>query len=58
VDWRPLIPEWNVIQNDILGPALLQVTRTDRPVADIMNEANETLRGFMQTAGYYNAVTN
>lgn len=52
-DWRPLIPEWNAIQNDVLGPALLEVTRTDRPVQAIMDEANEKLRGFMESAGYY-----
>lgn len=55
VDWRPLIPEWNAIQNDVLGPALLEVTRTGRPVADIMEEANDTLRALMRTAGYYDA---
>lgn len=52
-DWRPLIPEWNAIQNDILGPALLEVTRTDRPVQEIMDEANAKLRVLMDDAGYY-----
>ncbi|MEO1307754.1 MAG: extracellular solute-binding protein, partial [Pseudomonadota bacterium] len=52
-DWRPLIPEWNSIQNDILGPALLEVTRSDRPVQQIMDDANDQLRGLMDQAGYY-----
>lgn len=52
-DWRPLIPEWNSIQNDIIGPALLEVTRTDRPVQEIMDEANVALRALMDDAGYY-----
>ena len=53
IDWRPLIPEWNAIQNDILGPALIEVTRTDRPIQEIMDEANAELRAFMDNAGYY-----
>ncbi len=53
VDWRPLIPEWNRIQNEVLGPALLEVTRTNRPVAEIMTAANVQLHGLMETAGYY-----
>jgi multiple sugar transport system substrate-binding protein len=52
-DWRPLIPEWPAIQTDILGPALAEVTQTDRPVQEIMDEAAGKLRAFMEEAGYY-----
>lgn len=52
-DWRPLIPEWNEIQNTIIGPALLEVTRTNASVQGIMNRANEQLEAFMRDAGYY-----
>ncbi|MGR3511320.1 MAG: ABC transporter substrate-binding protein [Paracoccaceae bacterium] len=52
-DWRPLIPEWSSIQKDVLGPALLEVTTSDRPVQDIMDEANAQLRTLMDEAGYY-----
>ena len=52
-DWRPLIPEWNAIQNDVLGPALLEVTRTDESVAAIMDRANQQLKSLMTEAGYY-----
>jgi multiple sugar transport system substrate-binding protein len=52
-DWRPLIPEWNSIMTKVLGPALLEVTSSDRPVQDIMDEANAQLRELMDEAGYY-----
>ena len=52
-DWRPLIPEWPSIQKEVLGPALLQVTTTGRPVQDIMDEAAIKLRQLMKDAGYY-----
>ncbi len=52
-DWRPLVPEWNDIQTKVLGPALLEVVQTKRPVPEIMNEANAALRQLMAEAGYY-----
>jgi len=51
-NWRPLIPEWSRIQNEVLGPALLEVTRTTRPVQEIMDAANAELRILMDEAGY------
>ncbi|MCY4180459.1 MAG: extracellular solute-binding protein, partial [Litoreibacter sp.] len=51
-DWRPLIPEWNDIQNKVLGPALLEVTRSSRPVQEIMDQANAKLTLLMGRAGY------
>lgn len=52
-DWRPLIPEWNAIQDDVLSLALREVVTTGRPVQDIMDDANAKLRLLMDEAGYY-----
>ena len=52
-DWRPLIPEWNELNVDVLGQALTEVVTTDRPVQEIMDEANEKARAVMERAGYY-----
>lgn len=52
-DWRPLIPEWNEINIDVLGQALSQVITTDDPIQPIMEEANEKLRAIMEREGYY-----
>jgi multiple sugar transport system substrate-binding protein len=51
-DWRPLIPEWDAIQNIVLGPALLEVTQTNRPITQIMDTANIQLRQLMSDWGY------
>lgn len=52
-DWRPLIPEWNEINIDVLGQALTQVITTDDPIQPIMDKANEQLREIMEREGYY-----
>lgn len=52
-DWRPLIPEWNEINIDVLGQALTQVITTDDPIQPIMDKANEDLRAIMEREGYY-----
>ena len=52
-DWRPLIPEWNEINIDVLGQALSQVITSDDPIQPIMDEANEKLRAIMEREGYY-----
>ena len=52
-DWRPLIPEWNEINIDVLGQALTKVTTTDEPIQPIMDEANEKARAIMEREGYY-----
>ncbi|MEO1249132.1 MAG: extracellular solute-binding protein [Pseudomonadota bacterium] len=52
-DWRPLIPEWNELNIDVLGQALTQVITTDDPIQPIMDEANETARAIMEREGYY-----
>jgi multiple sugar transport system substrate-binding protein len=53
-DWRPLIPEWNSIQNQVLGPALRRVVSSNDPIQAIMDDANTQLRALMEDAGYYN----
>jgi len=52
-DWRPLIPEWNELNLDVLGQALTKVITTDDPIQPIMDEANEQARAIMERAGYY-----
>jgi len=52
-DWRPLIPEWNELNVDVLGQALTQVITTDDPIQPIMDEANEKIRAIMEREGYY-----
>lgn len=52
-DWRPLIPEWNELNLDVLGQALTKVITTDDPIQPIMDEANEQARTIMERAGYY-----
>jgi len=52
-DWRPLIPEWNEINTDVLGQALTQVITTDKPIQPILDEAAIKTRKIMQRAGYY-----
>ena len=52
-DWRPLIPEWNELNLDVLGQALTQVVTTDEPIQPIMDAANEKAREVMERGGYY-----
>ena len=52
-DWRPLIPEWNELNIDVLGQALTQVITTDEPIQGIMDAANEKARSIMEREGYY-----
>lgn len=52
-DWRPLIPEWNELNIDVLGQALTKVITTDDPIQPIMDEANGKARKIMERAGYY-----
>ncbi|MDE0305973.1 MAG: extracellular solute-binding protein [Albidovulum sp.] len=52
-DWRPLIPEWNELNVDVLGQALTEVITTDDPIQTIMDAANEKAREIMEREGYY-----
>ena len=52
-DWRPLIPEWNELNIDVLGQALTKVITTDDPIQPIMDAANEQARAIMEREGYY-----
>ena len=52
-DWRPLIPEWNELNIDVLGQALTEVITTDEPIQAIMDAANEKARSIMEREGYY-----
>ncbi|MDE0114973.1 MAG: sugar ABC transporter substrate-binding protein, partial [Albidovulum sp.] len=52
-DWRPLIPEWNELNVDVLGQALTEVITTDDPIQPIMDAANEKAREIMEREGYY-----
>lgn len=52
-DWRPLIPEWNEINIDVLGQALTKIVTSDEPIKPILDKANEQLRAIMEREGYY-----
>ena len=52
-DWRPLIPEWNELNIDVLGQALTEVITTDKPIQPIMDAAAEKARAIMAREGYY-----
>ena len=52
-DWRPLIPEWNELNIDVLGQALTEVITTDKPIQPIMDAAADTARAIMEREGYY-----
>lgn len=52
-DWRPLIPEWNELNIDVLGQALTKVITTDDPIQPIMDAAAEQARAIMEREGYY-----
>ena len=52
-DWRPLIPEWNELNIDVLGQALTEVITSDKPIQPIMDAANEEARAIMEREGYY-----
>jgi len=52
-DWRPLIPEWNEPNIDVLGQALTQVMTTDDPIQPIMDAAAEKARAIMEREGHY-----
>ena len=52
-DWRPLIPEWNELNIDVLGQALTKVITTDERIQPIMDAAAEQARAIMEREGYY-----
>ena len=52
-DWRPLIPEWNELNIDVLGQALTEVITTDKPIQPIMDAAAKKARAIMEREGYY-----
>ena len=52
-DWRPLIPEWNELNIDVLGQALTEVITTDKPIQPIMDAAAAKARAIMKREGYY-----
>ena len=52
-DWRPLIPEWNELNLDVLGQALTKVITTDGDIQGIMDEAAAQAKAIMEREGYY-----
>ena len=52
-DWRPLIPEWNELNIDVLGQALTQIITTDDPIQPILDEAAAQARAILEREGYY-----
>ena len=56
-NWRPLIPEWNELNIDVLGQALNKIITTDDEIQPIMDAANEQIRAIMEREGYYTWAT-
>ena len=52
-DWRPVIPERNELNVDVLGQALTEVITTDKPIQPIMDAAADKARAIMEREGYY-----
>lgn len=52
-DWRPLIPEYNELNVDILGQALTEIITTDAPIKPILDAAAEKARAVMEREDYY-----
>ena len=52
-DWRPLIPEWNELNIQVLGTALSEIITSDVDPQEEMDKANEKARAIMEREGYY-----
>ena len=52
-DWRPLIPEWNELNIQVLGVALSNIITTDVDVQAEMDAANAKARAIMEREGYF-----
>ncbi len=52
-DWRPLIPEWNELNIQVLGTALSEIITTDVDAQKTMDEAADKARAIMERSGYY-----
>lgn len=52
-DWRPLIPEWNELNIQVLGTALSDIITSDVDPQQAMDDANEKARAIMEREGYY-----
>ena len=52
-DWRPLIPEWNELNIQVLGTALSEIITSDVDPQTAMDEANDKARAIMEREGYY-----
>ena len=52
-DWRPLIPEWNELNIQVLGVALSDIITSGVDPQEAMDEANEKAREIMERSGYY-----
>ncbi len=52
-DWRPLIPEWNELNIQVLGVALSEIITSDDPIQPILDQAAADARAIMEREGYY-----
>ena len=53
-DWRPIIPEWEVINTQLLGVAVHQVLTGEQSPQEATESIVEPVRAIMEKAGYYN----
>jgi len=51
-DWRPIVPEWDRI-NELLGVAVHEVLAGEKSPEEAMKAAVEPVKAMMQQAGYY-----
>ena len=52
-DWRPIIPEWEVINEQLIGVAVHQVLTGEKSPQKAMESIVKPVRVIMEKAGYY-----
>jgi multiple sugar transport system substrate-binding protein len=52
-DWRPIIPEWGIINEQFLGVAIHQVLIGEKFPEEAMKSVVKPVRNIMEQAGYY-----
>ena len=54
-DWRPIIPEWGEINEQVLGVAVSEIITGRKPPRQALEEVVPRVRAIMERAGYYRA---
>lgn len=53
VDWRPLIPEWPEIDNQIIGISVSEAINGQKPAQQALDEAAAKIKTLLDSKGYY-----